>query len=378
MNQLKHRIAFIFISLLFISCNNEKEELAIDIPGNSFQYIGLKDRTNVRDGEKFIYDNCHRGGYHPKIQVSDNYIYVTTVSGIYRKSLSSLTNTNWELFAFGGQPVLEFVKNGNNILAATYYRNSKALLLSHDGGKTFAEATPAVFLEHIYEEDYGIPIIFRLAQHPQEPNTLLISVLADKMYGILRSNDFGKNWETLTGQLLMGYQEWFLGYNPHDSNNIYNTGESMVFEAKIQTSYNNGQDWEVVNLMYNNCFHHIAFHPENPQEMICSGEFIHYKSRDKGRTWNLLNITEEEVYFYKTLYDKSNPNMVYTTGATRVPDSQTLFIFRSEDGGDNWNVFFKTELPGEGAVIDFDLYQDKLFLYTYTDGIYVLNTKLVK
>ena len=73
----------------------------------------------------------------------------------------------------------------------------------------------------------------------------------------------------------------------------------------------------------NNCIHHIAFDPTNPNIMIYSGEYFLKKTIDKGRIWN--PVLKDDVYFYKTIYDKRNPQILYSTGVTRIPKEEHKF-----------------------------------------------------
>ena len=56
-------------------------------------------------------------GYEPgqgkeqrKVQIIDGYIYVPTSNGIYRKNVSTLNDTIWDLYGFKGVSVRDFVK----------------------------------------------------------------------------------------------------------------------------------------------------------------------------------------------------------------------------------------------------------------------------
>ena len=187
------------------------------------------------------------------------------------------------------------------------------------------------------------------------------------MYGLLHSTDFGKSWRALR-PLIFGYQNWLAIFDPHNPTNLYCAGEESVFDSAIYFSSNDGQDWSLIESVRNNCVHHIAFHPSNPDIMIYSGELLVKKSTDKGRTWKI--VLNEELYFFKTVYDDTNPDIMYTSGLYRATDRPNLFtVYRSTNGGDDWSVFFQTDLPGEGGIIDMELRNGNLFQYTYTDGI---------
>ncbi|RGP01581.1 hypothetical protein DXA83_09875 [Bacteroides thetaiotaomicron] len=87
-------------------------------------------------------------------------------------------------------------------------------------------------------------------------------------------------------------------------------------------------------------------------------------------------VLKDDVYFYKTIYDKRNPQILYSTGVTRIPKEEHKFtIHHSTDGGDTWSILYQADLLGVGGIIDIEQYDDILILYTYTDGIYIYRIK---
>lgn len=48
----------------------------------------------------------------------------------------------------------------------------------------------------------------------------------------------------------------------------------MIFESFINASCNDGKDWIILENERNNCIHHIAFDPTNPNIMIYSGNIF--------------------------------------------------------------------------------------------------------
>ena len=51
---------------------------------------------------------------------------------------------------------------------------------------------------------------------------------------------------------------------------------------------------------------------------------------------------KDDVYFYKTIYDKRNPQILYSTGVTRIPKEEHKFtIHHSTDGGVTFNELKK-------------------------------------
>ncbi|WP_321331295.1 hypothetical protein [uncultured Bacteroides sp.] len=354
------------VSLFLCSCSdNDANKLTVDKTLKDFQYIGLKEKTGIREAQDMLL-NKYGTSYSPSMQIIDDFIYVTTSSGIYRKRLDT-SNSAWVLYAFENMPVTHFIKKGSDVLAITACSDERAFILSSDDGKTYKTLTPASF---VFKELENKVVVSAIAQNPRNPNSLLALVVP---VGVVQSTDFGQNWKCISTEI-GGGQNWFVGYNPNDTTNIYNTGESMIMESLMYSSLDAGKNWQLIESMNNSCIHHIAFHPSDPNTMIYSGEYIVKKSTDRGRSWSLKLV--DEIYFYKVVYDKDNPSIVYASGCTRIPNEFHKFtIYRSTDGGDNWHVFFQTNLSGEGGIIDFELYKSKLYLYTYADGIYTLDTQ---
>ena len=120
----------------------------------------------------------------PRMHVESDRLYVCTCQGLYAKDLSA-DNSVWQLVGFKGIPLQDYARHGNDILALRYNEGGSFLLLSHDGGQTYEDVTPEIFQREKHER------LLSLAQHPTDPNTLLVSSL---YCGLLLSTDFGQTW----------------------------------------------------------------------------------------------------------------------------------------------------------------------------------------
>lgn len=355
-------LAPIIFFFFLCSCSNDNETNETSST-EAFQYLGLKDIANVSKAEEAVFRDFGVP-YRSKIQIIDNYIYVTTLTGVYRKHISTTNNTDWELFAFKDLPIIQFVKNGNKILAISGCADERAFLYSSDNGETYKSITPSSFI--LKENEYKV-IPYSIAQNPKNPNSILALV---EPIGVIKSTNFGQSWTVLNKEYA-GYQNWFVGFNPNDTTNIYYTGESMAFESLMYSSYDNGKNWQLIESVDNNCIHHIEFHPTDSKILLYSGELMIKKSIDKGETWKA--VLTGGLYFVKTVFDKNTPSVLYTSGVNRLPyENHKLMIYKSTNGGDSWETLFQTNLSGIGGLIDFELYKNRLYLYTYTDGVYML------
>ncbi|NLA24863.1 MAG: T9SS type A sorting domain-containing protein [Bacteroidales bacterium] len=325
-------------------------------------YIGLKEEANVRNAQSYLFNNMVET-YWPETQIIDNYLYVPTINGIYRKNLNTLNTVDWELYAFEGIPIIDFIKNNDTIMAATaIWSNKELLLLSTDNGLTYEDYTPASFP---YIEDKGR--ILRIAQNPHNRNTVAFMHLGQG--GVSLSVDFGLNWAP-QNTFIGGYQDWFIDFNPNDTTNIFHTGEQIYFNSYINATYDNGASWSTVESIPNHCTHSIAFHPFDKNIIVSAGEERLAKSTNQGLTWVTVGFVPE--YIFKVIYDKENPNILYASGDTHG-DSDDLRIHRSTDGGDSWHVFYEETIENSDGILDIHLYSDKLIIYTLVNGVYYLD-----
>jgi len=353
---MKHFALKNFLTVLFfVVCSSGYAQL---------NYIGLKDESNVRKAQSIIPTSVT---YWSKSKIIDDYMYVSTRKGIYRKNIATTFNdTLWQLYAFPDVPIRNFVKKNDTILGITGYEATDTLMVrSTDNGQTYTDFTSPPFFDIT-----PINALLQIDQHPQNPNEV---VLVHRGYGISKSSDFGATW-TLMNSFLGGYQDWFVGYNPNDPQNIMYTGEQIFFQSYIQSTYNGGTSWQRVDSLQTHCTHGIAFHPTDKNTMISYGEGRIAKSVNQGLSWT--NTGGLPIYIYKVVYDPNNPNTVYATGSFQGV-SNTIVIYRSNDAGDSWHLSYTEAMPVAQGGLDLHLYNNKLIVYTLVNGIYTLDIGLL-
>lgn len=353
---MKHFILKIFLTVLFfVVCTFGYAQM---------NYIGLKDESNVRKAQSIIPTTVT---YWSKSKIIDDYMYVSTRKGIYRKNIATtLNDTLWQLYAFSDVPIRNFVKKNDTILAITGYEATDTLMVrSTDNGQTYTDFTSPSFFNIT-----PINALLQIDQHPQNPNEV---VLVHRGYGISKSSDFGATW-TLMNSSLGGYQDWFVGYNPNDPQNIMYTGEEIFFQSYIQSTYDGGASWQRVDSLQTHCTHGVAFHPTDKNTMISYGEGRIAKSVNQGMLWT--NTGSLPVYIYKVIYDPNNPNVLYATGSSQGTNNN-IEIYKSIDAGDSWHLSYTVNMQGAQGGLDLQLYNTKLIIYTQVNGIYTLDIGLL-
>jgi photosystem II stability/assembly factor-like uncharacterized protein len=300
--------------------------------------------------------------YYPKLHIEDDTLYASTSLGVFKKVL--MQQNDWEAYAFKGIPVIEFVKNENDLLAISTGVNNSSdslLLRSKDRGKTIENLKPAGLI--VNETN----MMCRIVQNPDNKSSILV---LNFNTGLYQSPDFGDNWNGLSINRL----EWYAGFHPLDTSTIFLAGESPIFTGTIMKSVNNGRNWSTYqHPSGDNSVHDISYHPTNPDILFYSGEGFIGKSIDKGETWDLMDLYHTGMYFYKIIFDTNNPNILYTTG--RINDiNETLSIYRSTDLGNTWSLAYEEDMGYDfGGITDMVSYKDKLILLTRYDGVYELD-----
>ena len=313
----------------------------------------------------------------PRMHVEGDRLYVCTNQGLYAKDLSN-DNSAWQLVGFEGIPLQDYARRGDDILALRYNEGGSFLLLSHNGGKTFEDVTPENFRGEKHER---LP---SLAQHPTDPNTLLVTSLYQ---GLLLSTDFGQTWKCLTEFVYGNYAASFIGFHPSRPNIIYNSGEGGIFEGHINISYDSGQTWNdhgnSLGFPGDNCVHQPTFHPTNPDRWLVGGEGCVFLSDDNGQTWSCQNYWGDETrtaYWYFSAFDNEHPYTVYMAGCLgrNGQKKACIKLMCSTDSGHSWHPsqVMTSEMEFD-RVNDLQQYRDRLLVYSESDVYEVSKAELV-
>lgn len=304
-------------------------------------------------------------GYEPgqgkeqrKARIVDGYIYVPTSNGLYRKSVSTLNDTVWELYGFKDISVRDFVKKNDSIIAITTRMNDNMMLLSTDNGKTFIEYTSDYF------KVTGVNVYLNLLEaNPLNKNTIII-YCTNK--GVLKSTDFGKSWNkiAITGSLN------YIGFNNADTTSIYCAGASGFSSPFLWFSYDNGISWNIPNIQVQylqSCF--VMFPSSKYANLILAGfDLWIYLSRDNGKTWFKGDKTEINAVncFAENLWN----NQYYASGTSY---DNKLRVYWSYDGDFWWTYNFQP-INNISSAYDIHVVGNNVLLFTER-GVYNLSAQ---
>lgn len=213
--------------------------------------------------------------------------------------------------------------------------------------------------------------ITALAIHPSQPERIYAGA-ADG--GVWYSENGGGNWIPVfdfNSTLSIGA----LAIDPNDPNTIYaGTGEANISADSypgngLFKSTDGGASWALSGLENSHHIGRIAVNPQNSQQVFVavSGMLFGrndergiYRSDDGGQSWARKLFISDSTAAIDVVIDPLNPAVVYAamwerirTPGARIAGGITSGIFKSTDGGDNWNQLFNglpTPSPTVGRI----------------------------
>jgi len=193
-----------------------------------------------------------------------------------------------------------------------------------------------------------------LAVSPQKPDIVYATVeAAQDLGGFYVSETGGESWVKRSDFVSYGtgphyYQEIFC--DPYRFNRIYQMAPGL------HVSDDGGANWRSINQRSKHGDNHaLAFHPSDPNYLLCGSDGGVYESFDQGETWKFLaNLPVTQ--FYKLSLDNDSPvyNVVGGTqdNNTQVGPTRTLNVqgIRNSDwfitvGGDGYDCAMDPEDP---------------------------------
>lgn len=345
---MKQLFFSIIILLLLGACEKENTNPSAGI---SWNYLGLD------------------GHVVNKIQLHQNRIYAATDQGFYAIDRNS-QNQNWELLGFEDKICQSFIiVDQDEIIVSLVNRvdmDETGIFKTTNGGESWTA------LGSFGSEDGHEPA-FDISMHPDDPSTL---------YGVgynvvARSGDGGESWEPIYGEW-QGFASGmdFVFPNPHQPEELWAGGQNAIEQGMLLHSPDGGENWQQwLDLVEAPSVpKDIAFHPTNADEIYVGFEGGLIKTGDNGEEWETLIQDDESRFFFGISIPQATPETVYTAGwLKRFDDPQPFIIYRSKDGGENWQEHTNDEVDF-GGVYDMDLIseggKDKLYIGLYKGGVY--------
>ena len=205
--------------------------------------------------------------------------------------------------------------------------------------------------------------VVAVAGHPSEPATFYFGACAG---GVWRTTDAGTTWRNISDGFFATAAVGAIAVAPADPNVIYvGTGEATIRNDVshgdgVYKSEDGGRTWRNVGLRATRHIGRIAVHPSDP-DVAYVAAFGHafepnpergvYRTRDGGRTWELVLHRSERAGSHDVAMDLCNPRVLYAAiwQAQRYPHAlwsggPECGLWRSTDGGDHWQEL--TRSPG--------------------------------
>ncbi|MEO6693885.1 MAG: hypothetical protein ABIY50_06070 [Ignavibacteria bacterium] len=267
-------------------------------------------------------------------------------AGLY-KSINS--GINWSLVVSGRCDDIIFTPTGDTayvVGSGTGYR------VSTNGGSSFTlNATLSMGSRN------------HIAVSKSSPEILYCAKYSGSAITIWKSINYGSTFsQVVVGQDFNGGQAWYDFYihiNPADANISY------VGSVDIWRTTNGGtSNFTNVSLAYSGGNVHpdqqnVAFHPTDPNQMLCVNDGGIWKSANKGSTWTNLNNSLTLTQFYRIASDPSNSNHIL--GGTQDNGTQRTL------GAINWSAAF----GGDGGEVCFHSVNNSYMLgETQNNGVY--------
>jgi photosystem II stability/assembly factor-like uncharacterized protein len=201
-----------------------------------------------------------------------------------------------------------------------------------------------------------------IAIHPQNDNIWFVAVGSG---GVWKTENSGVTWKPIFDNQ-KSYSTGCITIDPSNPATIWlGTGENVGgrhvgFGDGVYKSTNGGQNWKNVGLEKSEHISKIIVHPDNSDVVWVAaqgplwskgGERGLYKTTDGGKTWNKVLGDDEWVGVTDIVADPRNPDCMYAatwqrhrTVAAYMGGGPGTAIYKSTDGGENWNKL-KTGLP---------------------------------
>ncbi len=178
-----------------------------------------------------------------------------------------------------------------------------------------------------------------------------------------------------------------IAIDPSNSDIIYaGTGDPAMSGSAftgngVYKSLDAGKTWSNAGLTETGIVTKLIIHPGNTQVLYAAtmGFVMRrdssrglYKSADGGKTWKRIFSLGEETGVIDLVMDKNNPETLYAAGMLRIRtnqesklSSERARIYKTTDGGNNWQVLENGLPTGKLSRINLDIFYKGSVSYIY-------------
>ena len=195
---------------------------------------------------------------------------------------------------------------------------------------------------------------------PNQPNVYYFGAVGG---GVFKTTDGGVNWSPISDNYFKTGSVGAIEVSQSDPNIIYvGMGESPVrgnvsHGDGVYKSVDAGKTWKHIGLGDSRQIGRVRVHPKNP-DLVYVAAMGHlwgpnqergvFRSKDGGKNWEKVLFRSDKAGAFDLIFDPSNPNILYATTwqIKRTPYSlesggEGSAIYKSMDGGDTWTDISK-------------------------------------
>lgn len=259
----------------------------------------------------------------------------------------------------------EHVLDGPLVSVAIAPTNSTIVYVGGHGGHLYKSSDRGQTWAHlggITDLKGFVPLVVttHLLVHPQDPQTIYAGGYHN---GLAKSTDGGRTWKYINEGLVVSWVH-SLAINPGNESVVY---AGTMGDGIFKTT-DGGSRWERLSQSYELIgAGAIAVDPQTPRIVYVGTEYGFpgrvFKSTDDGQSWNkILEVDQGNNFSYHNglvstiVIDPSNTDVVYVAIAEAFNNASrgAPGIYKSTDGGQNWNLMNRglTSLRITSMVID--------------------------